>query len=281
MCGIAFVINYGDKPMPLDCIEYIFKNMEARGDDASGIYYERTTKDSACSRVFKGPFTATDLWNNVQEDVEKLGVPVEYKKRWQMTGQERLIMMHTRSATKGTIANNYNNMPIFGRKWVLIHNGMVNGPRLKDYKYKGEVDSEDLLAHLETTNDIQKSIGAMTGSMAICARPLLEDHLFLYRNSNPLSLIIAEKSRILFGCSKPEYVIDEEMIELLDDDPFAGGKTTIDITPNVVYKVGLNAPTIEALSVQRPISGDWKQIKETETWDYTHPWSRQYDGMED
>lgn len=259
MCGIALIINYGEDLIPLDAVETVFKNMEARGDDAAGIYYERPDKDgNVISRLFKAPVSADHLWNSVQGQGKTFNVPDIFRKKWRLDGTERLIMLHTRAATKGPVANNNNNMPIYSDNWVLIHNGCVFGKRIDSYKYKGEVDSEDILANLETTNSIAQAIQNVSGTMAIVARKLKQPSLWIYRNSNPFDIVLSQDKKLLFGCSSASYILDREMLDLMgDENPFKDGHRILTIRPHIVYQLGIHEPKLEERATFNDIKKEW------------------------
>jgi glucosamine 6-phosphate synthetase-like amidotransferase/phosphosugar isomerase protein len=192
--------------MPLDMVGEMFKQMEARGTDSSGIYWERKVDHKMVRRAFKMPGKASDLWKLVQSPATDIAkedkeLPLNYA----LDGTERLVMLHTRTGTKGSPKQHDNNMPIFSKNFVLIHNGVVQASRLPDYPYKGEVDSEEILARLETLG-LKNAIEGVSGSMAIASKRFDEDSLWIYRHSNPIELVYLSDLGLLFGCSKSEYV---------------------------------------------------------------------------
>jgi glucosamine 6-phosphate synthetase-like amidotransferase/phosphosugar isomerase protein len=258
MCGIGFMINYEKDPYDISILEYIFKNMESRGDDASGIYYERPNeKGEMQANVFKAPVCAEELWDCIHKKVGRYKLPDGFKSSWGLNGTERLVMMHTRAATKGTVANNHNNMPIYSDNWVLIHNGVLsNNARIDSFKYKGEVDSEDFLASLETTGSIAKAIKETKGSMAIAARRIGKDYLYLYRNNNPLEVAIPTHRKMVFGCSMGSYIIDaNSILKLGEASPFLHGHKVHPIEPYTIYKVDITKPDIRAIAEYQPALG--------------------------
>jgi hypothetical protein len=258
MCGIGFMINYEKDPYNLDTIEYMFKNMEARGDDASGIYYERPDKEGNMkAHVFKAPVCAEELWDSVQKNVGRYKLPDGFKETWKLNGTERLVMLHTRAATSGPVSNNHNNMPIYSAHWVLIHNGVLaSDQRIDSFQYKGEVDSEDLLAKLETTGSIAKTIKDTRGSMAIVARKLEKDYMYLYRNNNPLELVIPKSKKMIFGCSMARFVVDaEKILKIGQDSPLIAGQKSQSIEPYIIYKVGITKPDLRAIAEFQPQLG--------------------------
>jgi glucosamine 6-phosphate synthetase-like amidotransferase/phosphosugar isomerase protein len=253
MCGIGAIINYGEDKINLDMVETMFKNLEGRGNDASGIYYERPGKDgSIISRVFKAPVPATDLWNSVQGYKSKIKIPKTFQEKWRLDGTERLILMHTRWATQGPVSNNHNNMPIYSDKHVLVHNGSVwDNKKIESFKYKGQVDSETILARLDTDKDIETAIRSISGSMAIIVRPLKSKHIHLYRNTNPLVIITPTDTPLLFVCSVSDYVLDKEALEAMGkNNPFVKGETIINVKSGTLYTIGIHEKNAEEIELQ-------------------------------
>lgn len=251
MCGIGFVINYDEKPINLDLVEFMFKNMEARGDDAAGIYYERPQENgSLLTRVYKAPLSPSVLWNSIQGKSKTLGIPDKVKNKWCLDGTETLIMMHSRSATSGTVSINENNMPIFSESWVLVHNGVVKAPMNPYFDYKGTVDSEHILAYLQTDPDITSAIGEISGSMAIAARELGTNNLYLYRNSNPLDIIIPTGEKTIWGCSRSEYIIDRDILKIVENDvnPFFSGYDIYALQSDTLYRMKTDRPSFEQVA---------------------------------
>jgi hypothetical protein len=64
-----------------------------------------------------------------------------------LVSKSKAILLHTRSATHGSPSNNFNNHPIIGSKYILVHNGIVE----TDTKYdaRGETDTEQMLRSME------------------------------------------------------------------------------------------------------------------------------------
>ncbi|MBW2675440.1 MAG: hypothetical protein JRD89_18860, partial [Deltaproteobacteria bacterium] len=132
--------------------------------------------------------------------------------------QHTVILLHTRAATQGEPSNPNNNHPIYYKNGtVLIHNGVIHNDdtlkRIHNLHTDGEVDSEIILAlynHFGSKSKvkrIKKVISKLRGTMAFA----LYDYpfLFLYRHSNPLSLMyVPEWNAILFASEK-------EMLERL------------------------------------------------------------------
>jgi len=151
-------------------------------------------------------------------------------------------MFHCRQKTRGTELDNKNNMPIYSKNYVLIHNGMVHNEKLKDYTYNAEVDSEEILARVETLG-IQKGIKECEGSMAIAIKPFDKNFLYLYRNTNPIELVFLEDYNILIGCSSANYVgsLNNHRIgkQLFEDK-----KNYLSLPSHFIFKLSLEKKSI-------------------------------------
>jgi len=205
MCGIGFFINYGEKKIDLDLIKKTWEEMEDRGTDASGIYYER--KDGTRT-LLKAPVKSSDLWDMI--------VTEKSLKSKKLNGTENLIILHTRNKTEGSQHDNNNNMPIYSSNYILAHNGVVSALTKKPkYKFKGEVDSEFILANVEK-NGIYKGIKDTDGSKALILKPFASDNIYIYRDTNPLDVAYIHKQQLLIGISKIEFTGTSLMINPKD-----------------------------------------------------------------
>lgn len=254
MCGIGFVINYNKKTkMPLGIVGEMFKGMEDRGTDASGVYFERQGGQRMIRKLFKMPSRASALWKLIQSpetsasDIEKA-----MAETYHLDGTERLIMLHTRHGTKGSSDIPSNNMPIFSANSILIHNGMVHGERLKDYPYKGEVDSEEIVARIET-NGLKHAIEDLSGSMAIVTKKFKEETLVIYRHGNPMDLLYYPETQLLIGCSKSSFVPCDYFGEKMNEYLFqTGASSIIELPEDTAYRVSITKRDITPLFEARP-----------------------------
>jgi len=194
MCGIGFIINYGES-FSVSLIGAMFKEMANRGDDASGIYFERKEGSKNVQRIIKAPIESEQFWKATQ---------VGDNASLTLCGDEKLVLLHTRARTRGTEYDNNNNMPIYSSKFVLVHNGIVTNAKKEGYPYLGQVDSEEILAQID--GGLAKGLKKITGSMAIVVRPRSGRFLWLYRNSNPLEVVYFQKHKLLVGCSSSRYI---------------------------------------------------------------------------
>jgi asparagine synthetase B (glutamine-hydrolysing) len=242
MCGIAFVINYNTKnKVNLDIVKSMFISMKKRGTDASGIYWEREDGSSISRKLFKSPIESDKLWELVQSDK----TPEHTFERAQLFGTERLIMLHTRNMTQGNEADNHNNMPIYSKNYVLVHNGVIHAERSKSYAYNGAVDSEEILAKTEEVG-LKKALSLINGSMAIAIKKIVDDELFIYRRNNPLYLLFFKDQNVLFGCSLADYVPHiNKLKQRLGDGLFKSGCSILEVPEGELFKLSIKHRSIE------------------------------------
>ena len=241
MCGIAFVINYDTKnTIDLDMVKSMFASMKRRGTEASGMYIERQVGSTTKRVLFKSPIESDKLWTITQVETNHPELQ-EIK----LTGHERLIMLHTRTGTTGSERDNNNNMPIYSKNYVLIHNGVLYADRDEAYPYLGEVDSEAILAVTESTG-LKKAITSIRGSMAIAIKKIGDPFLFIYRRSNPLYLLYFKDMNILFGCSCSDYVPHVFNATLrMGDVLFRSGCSILEVPEHELFKLSLARKSIE------------------------------------
>lgn len=271
MCGIGFIVNYSNKKIDLSFVRHLLEQLENRGGEATGYYYERPTTKGMVRGINKAPYNAELFWkltqdrelfeddekykkfiseikNNKTGMVETLKIKKEDYKQHKLTGRERLIMLHTRLKTSGSEFNNLNNHPIFSEKskYVLIHNGQIYEGYVKKYPYLAQVDSEDILANIETYG-ISKGLRKVAGSMAIAFKKMTEDTLYIYRNSNPIDLVYMPKEKLLIGSSDEKYVRRTEndlekpdLTKMLIENNFRA----ITIPSNMLFSIDLKKPVI-------------------------------------
>lgn len=256
MCGIAFVINYGKGEIDREFMASLFTNMDDRGGDASGYYFERPKKGKMIRRLCKAPITGSDLWDEIHiEEDSETPKEKEFNSKYEMDGSEKLVMLHTRKRTQGVESENHNNMPIYSKDWILAHNGMVSANRLERFPYKGEVDSEEIIARLQVYNgDWDRALSEVYGSMAIIAKKIKDNELFIWRNSNPLDLVFHPEARILVGVSCAEYAMDFRQRDNMNLFFKERGISSCQTAPNILYKVSLLEESVETIAkIHSPI----------------------------
>jgi len=241
MCGICFFINYHPtKKIDLKMVKDTFIGLESRGTDASGYYFEREEKDGKVLRMInKCGITATELWEQTQDrkSFEKEETKRRFNK-YKLNGKEKFIMIHTRHKTQGSETFNNNNHPIFSEKYVLIHNGVITSDRLPDYPYMGTVDSEEILAYMETYG-MKKGIELSEGSMSIVFKETTANHIYLYRNSNPMDILYFPQKQLLVGISDDSYVDIPAKFSMLQTRIFKPEYISESLQLDSLYKLSL------------------------------------------
>jgi len=270
MCGIGFFVNYHPtKNMNIDLVGEVFRKLQARGTDASGFYFERPSatkeekaKHGAMNRqIFKAPLKASDLWEISQgqerftskiqetkalqgmnkEEIKEFNEDKEFYLARKMNGKERVIIMHTRAKTQGSplMPHNVNNHPLVSNSqfYVLVHNGMIwDSDKVKGYKYRGECDSEHILANIEVYG-LSKGLKRTAGSLAIILKKMENDYLYLYRNNNPLDIVYLAKEQLLIGASSDIYIPDNNEDYTFNNEVFNPPRTESSLPENRLYRV--------------------------------------------
>ena len=200
-------------------------------------------------RLVKAPILGEDLWDDIHCPIDpQTKSEKAFNSKYQILGDERLVLMHTRKRTTGSEYINHNNMPIFSSNWVMVHNGVVTAPRLERYPYKGTVDSEEILARIERySGDLFRALPEISGSMAIIAKHFSSDHLLIYRNSNPLELVYQPSTQLLVGVSRAEYAMDGSTREDYNSIFEEKGIAFCQIAPHYVYRVHITSRKIDCL----------------------------------
>ena len=246
MCGIGFFINYDKKKkLDLDLVEEVFTKLSWRGKDACGWYYERIENGIMKRGVTKAPLTSKQL---IEESKKFTGKNTKAK----LNGTERLIILHTRAKTEGTEFDNENNHPMFGESWLTVHNGSIFSAPLSDYTYKGTCDSELILSYIEKKGIIE-GLNASAGSIALIAKTITSNKLYLFRNTNPFFVMYDNKAKVLMGASQanhlPEYTPSTD--DLFAETPMKA----IEIPKQELFSISLTKPDMVQVSeMQVPCS---------------------------
>jgi len=140
MCGLLGFFT--EQPSKENFVKYevLLEDIEFRGTDATGsmVYREWKNRGGRC-RVVKKPVKATEY---IKTSLPKIKEEIE---------RSPLVIGHVRAKTQGAASDNNNNHPVFGKRWLITHNGSVTTmDKVHGYTYKGEVDTEYIVAQLET-----------------------------------------------------------------------------------------------------------------------------------
>lgn len=166
MCGIGgIVLESPGHALTDKVVKALAWHLRSRGLDAGGIY----TAYFNDFYIFKKP---GDIAQNFK-------YPPKYG---------RLTLVHTRAATHGDPSDNNNNHPLVGSRYVLIHNGVCSlTPRISDYPYRGQCDSELILAWVERRglNGLREIRGR--AGIAFCEK-VNPSYLYLFSWESPICL---------------------------------------------------------------------------------------------
>jgi asparagine synthetase B (glutamine-hydrolysing) len=191
MCGILGYIRYNTKnrnQISAEQATEAFRESSLRGREASGLYTPETG-------VLKGSEPGEDFCHKIN-------------KKLKIALASDVFIGHTRTATTGfwggasPASNNDNNHPHEGKKFVLVHNGYFSHiPPVKNYKYRGNCDSELALSYVETFG-IKRGIELMSkdDKFSLVIFDKAEGKMYWYRESNPLIYCVDNYAGlILFG----------------------------------------------------------------------------------
>jgi len=151
---------------------------QSRGKDATGFYSPGTgiVKHSIPATKFVPDFVPDNI------------------------ADEPFVIGHCRQASaslgnkKEDLENDNNAHPFESKNWVLVHNGTVNLPKLKGYKYTSSVeggkvvDSESILAYIETTS-LKNALASLKGAATVIAYNKREKKMYFWTDGNrPLAI---------------------------------------------------------------------------------------------
>lgn len=186
MCRVAAVIQTGEAKISPAELKNFLLNMEYFGRDACGIAYligdnVRYCKETGAPSKVIGPKFEE---NNAE-----------------FCAQAKAILIHTRQATHGSPKERVNNHPIFGDKYCIIHNGIVQTDMV--YQADGATDTEQLLRSMEK-HGITAGLNRCSGQAAVIMFNLLNmNEVYFYRSDNSsMSCAWDEANHILFIASE-------------------------------------------------------------------------------
>ena len=227
MCGIAGIARANqDLKITEKIITDMLLSLEIRGRDATGISWQDTSKKFY---ILKTPARASDF----------VQLP-EYKENIQKVIESPIILLHTRAATQGWPGNNQNNHPIFNKKGIIIHNGVVRVPAI--LKGDGETDSEQILLYIQKYG-FREGLSMVNGWMSIAYVSLLGGELFLYAEKAPLTYFKTESGAIVFAST---YTTLQAGFNV-------SPKKVKDVEPLTVFKVVDNKTLLPIASIKRSV----------------------------
>jgi glucosamine--fructose-6-phosphate aminotransferase (isomerizing) len=206
MCGIIGFIGKageGEWRQTHSILRELFLAAEHRGQDATGFVAAPERRSGNRFVVAKEPVTASRF----------IG-----RKSFRDLRERRcsFLIGHVRLATHGTAKDNRNNHPHVGRRYALVHNGVLtNAEELLDrhsLAIESECDSEVLLRMVERSPHpalgLYTCLQEVRGSMAVALYDSKQRLVWLARNSGrPLWLARLDGDPRLFFASTAEIIL--------------------------------------------------------------------------
>ncbi|MBI4008767.1 hypothetical protein HY357_00885, partial [Candidatus Roizmanbacteria bacterium] len=210
MCGIfGFVANRTNNNIPLRKIaDQLFILSESRGKEASGI----STLTPTSINVLKLPLQASQLIKTK-----------EYDEFWEKVNQTFSFLGHSRLATNGLQSENRNNQPVYSKRTVGVHNGMILNDvelwkKYPTFHRQSEVDTEVFIAlfdyftqkGLSLDKTIKRVYDLIQGAVSIAL--FLSDYPVIVLATNTGSLYYARtKSSFIFASER--YILEQAIIK--------------------------------------------------------------------
>lgn len=183
MCGIFGVITKKPSEATYEMLQRLMITSEERGKDAAGLMLITKAGEFV---VNKKPGTPTSF---AKEEMPKMK---------DIICHAPVVIGHTRAPTVGKPSDNNNNHPVVSKDWGMVHNGgCTRTEKVKDYKYMGEVDSELLLAWVQTEG--LKGLGRVGSGSAAVALINKKDlsKVYLWRETNPTYVGVSPDSNLI------------------------------------------------------------------------------------
>lgn len=140
MCGLLGFFTEAPSEGHAEDFKALLNYMEIRGVDATGVLVHRPWRKRGTGRwkLLKQAIKPTRF---TEETLPELMPDI---------AKSHLVIGHVRAKTIGSSNKPENNHPVEGDKYMVTHNGSVSSTdKVKGYKYKGEVDTELIVAQLE------------------------------------------------------------------------------------------------------------------------------------
>ncbi len=239
MCRIAAIIPFGDNKILPQEVKNFLLQMEDGGKDAVGIMFLGDQMSYA-----KAPGKVSDLaWDTFMEDITK------------SCDESKAVILHTRLATHGTPSDNANNHPIIGKKYAMVHNGVV-WTRSK-YTANGETDTEQMLWSIESLG-IKKGLTACNGSISIIMANIRTcDDVFFYTNGYSLYVGWDYNRKYLYLASTVGIITNSSLSK--SGSPVLNGIECVSVTKDIVYRADLRKKFVQKMF----------KVEDTDTYSYS------------
>lgn len=160
-------------------------NSQVRGEFATGFY-------SLGTGTVKKTMKAVDF-------VKKGNVPDIQNERF-VIGHCRWASAKYRGDAKG-LQNPSNAHPLESDNWVIVHNGTIETPRLKGYKYRSQTDSEIIISYAEKLS-LKNALSSIDGSAAIVLYDKKNQKIYFWTNGERPLIVAYYKGMIFFSSTK-------------------------------------------------------------------------------
>jgi len=201
MCGIAGIYlkdpdeQYLSQKEIEDTVDWLFCGIENRGTHASGVAVQTT---------------------NGEHYLEKSDMPASKFIFWRrdIPSNPRIILQHTRWATKGKPENLLNNHPIAYENVIAIHNGHISNDdelfESESLNRIAEVDSEIIpaLLHKYTFENPKEALEKMIGGFAIAAIDDRNPGTLLLAKGTSSPLVFIETDGMFMWASEQKFLED-------------------------------------------------------------------------
>lgn len=158
---------------------------QSRGEDATGFYTVGTgiIKTTQKAEDFVASGNVPDISN------------------------ERFVFGHCRQASKkyqndpSNLGDPVNAQPYESANWIMIHNGTVDIPSLKGYKYSGKTDSEVIISYVEKTG-LRNALASIDGSATVVLYDKKNQKIYFWTNGERPLVITYYQGMIYFASTR-------------------------------------------------------------------------------
>lgn len=189
MCGIFGWIKPSARFETNLDLSQIFRdgllNSQIRGEFATGFY-------SLGTGIIKKTMKAIDF-------VNEGNVPDIQNERF-VIGHCRWASAKYRGDAKG-LQDPANAHPLESKNWVIVHNGTIDTPRLKNYNYQSKTDSEIIISYAETLS-LKNALSSIDGSAAIVLYDKNDQKIYFWTNGERPLIVACYKGIIFFSSTK-------------------------------------------------------------------------------
>ena len=211
MCGIfGWIKPMDDTTTELD-LDKLFKegliNSLDRGEDATGYYTLET-----------GLVKSTEDAEEFIKEGNVLDI-----------SESRFVIGHVRMASqkyasnRANLDNVENAQPMESKNFVMAHNGSINMPKIKDYTYKSDIDSENIIAYAEKTS-LRNAIASIDAGSTVVIYDKKKKTLNFWTDGGRPLVIAFYKDIIFFASTKSillKTLKPKTMLQLFSDVAFA------------------------------------------------------------